>query len=184
MNGLRSQIRWLMFGGEVNPFVRFNPFRPLILWYNSQQMDRYMSRELDNRMNNFESVKQSKTIMDLALSAYLSNRSESQPLERGMDTTFRKFAMSQIKQFLFSGHDTTSSSICYLYYNLAQNPLALRHVQDEHDQVFGTNLDETTSQIIQTPPLLNQLPYTLAVIKETLRLYPGVCWRARLYGAR
>lgn len=102
---------------------------------------------------------------------FLSTQKDS---TKGMDGTFRKFAMSQIKLFLFSGHDTTSSSICYLFYVLSQHPSALSRVRAEHDDVFGPDLSKTAALITKNPSLLNQLPYTLAVIKETLRLYPVV----------
>ena len=167
------QIRWLMFGADVNPIERYNPIRPLVHRFNAWRMNRYVSRELDNRMTNFQTVKPSKSIMDLALKAYQSeNRGPN--VAKGMDGTFKRFAMSQIKLFLFSGHDTTSSSVCYLFYVLSQYPTVFSRVQDEHDKVFGLDLDFTASLIMQNASLLNQLPFTLAVIKETLRLYPVV----------
>lgn len=167
------QIRWLTFGAEVNPFDRYNPLRPFVHRYNAWRMDRYVSRELDNRMAHFKTTKRTKSVMDLALNAYLAETPGKTTIE-GMDSTFRRFAMSQIKLFLFSGHDTTSSSICYLFYVLSQNPSALRRVRVEHDNLFGSDLDETAALINKNPFLLNQLPYTLAVIKEVLRLYPVV----------
>lgn len=173
VDGLRMQIRWLTFGAEVNPFVRYNPLRPLIHRYNKWRMDRYVGPELDAHITNFNLEKQSKSIIDLALTAYLSENSEKKTVN-SMDSTFKMFAMSQIKLFLFSGHDTTSSSICYLFYVLSQNSIVLSRVRAEHDEVFGLDLGLTSSLIIKDPSLLNRLPYTLAIIKETLRLYPAV----------
>ena len=167
------QIRWLTFGADVNPFVRYNPFRPLIHRYNAWRMDHYLSREFDNRMTDFQHTKPTKSVMDLALTAYLTENVEKN-VAGGIDNTFKKFAISQIKLFLFSGHDTTSSSICYLFYVLSQNLSALKHVRTEHDKIFGPDPTMAASLITERAYLLNQLPYTLAVIKETLRLYPAV----------
>ena len=167
------QTRWLTFGADVNPITRYNPLRPLVHRFNAWRMNRYVSRELDTRMVDFKIIKRTKSIMDLALSAYISENSRENTVQ-GMDTTFKKIAMSQIKLFLFSGHDTTSSSVCYLFYVLSKYPSALSRVRTEHDELFALDLDVTTSLIVKDPSLLNQLPYTLAVIKETLRLYPAV----------
>ncbi len=171
------QIRWLTFGAD--PFERYNPFRPFVHWYNTRRMNKYVSRELKTRMANrtgsesVQTAKRTRTVIDLALDAYVTE-SLGEQTNQGMDSTFQKFAMSQIKLFLFSGHDTTSSSVCYLFYVLSANPTALSRVRTEHDEVFGSDLDETPSVVTQNPFLLNQLPYTLAVIKETLRMYPAV----------
>lgn len=179
VDGLRMQIRWLTFGADINPFKRYNPLRPLVHWYNAQRMNRYVSREVDIRMANyqhkerFQPVDRTMSVIDLALTAYLSANSEKK-VTKAVDGTFKKLAMSQIKLFLFAGHDTTSSSICYIFYVLSLNPSALGRVCAEHDEILGSNLDKTTSLIAQNPFLLNRLPYTLAVIKETLRMYPAV----------
>lgn len=42
----------------------------------------------------------------------------------------------------------------------------------EHNDVFGTDLDAVPGILRSQPHLLNKLEYTLAVIKEVLRLYP------------
>lgn len=39
--------------------------------------------------------------------------------------------------------------------------------------MLGSDTNKTTSVIIGRPHILNQLPYTLAVIKESLRLFPA-----------
>lgn len=89
-----------------------------------------------------------------------------------MDAIFKGFAMSQIKLFIFAGHDTTSSTLDYIFYLLSKSPSALQRLRAEHRKVFALDFKETASMIIDNPHLLNQLPYTVAVIKETLRLFP------------
>lgn len=170
------QVRWLTFGTDINPFRRFNPLRPLVHWYNARRMNQYVSLVVDERIAKYQKredlqgVKSTKSILDLALAAYLGDKQDI----NAMDSIFKLFAMSQIKLFLFSGHDTTSSSICYLFYVLSNNPTVLKRVTDEHDDVFGIEPKKAGSIIAEMPSLLNQIPYSLAVIKETLRLYPPV----------
>jgi cytochrome P450 len=45
-------------------------------------------------------------------------------------------------------------------------------IRAEHDDVFGRDVAETYGAIVENPHLLNQLPYTVAVIREALRLFP------------
>jgi cytochrome P450 len=81
--------------------------------------------------------------------------------------------IDQMKTFFFAGNDTTSSILCWVYVYLHQNPLALAALRKEIDDVFGVGTPEDVAcQIIKNPKLLNQLDYTLAVIRETLRLEP------------
>ena len=177
VDGLRSQVRWLSFGPDINPFKRFNPVRPLFIWYNSQRMDAYVSQEIDRRVAEYkkaglESVKGRRSIMNLVLVAYFTEH----PIKEvdDIDSTFKTFSMSQIKQFLFSGHDTTSSTVCYLFYIFATKPVVLTRLRNEHAAVLHPDASDTASVIISQPHVLNQLSYTLAIIKEVLRLYPAV----------
>jgi cytochrome P450 len=50
-------------------------------------------------------------------------------------------------------------------------PEAMQRLRTEHDEVLG-DISITMETIVKSPQLLNQLPYTLAVIKESLRLWP------------
>ncbi|RYP05752.1 hypothetical protein DL765_009741 [Monosporascus sp. GIB2] len=45
-------------------------------------------------------------------------------------------------------------------------------LRDEHDLTLGTTVDDAPGILRKSPHVLNSLSYTLAVIKETLRLYP------------
>lgn len=42
----------------------------------------------------------------------------------------------------------------------------------EHDDIFGKDLAGVSKLLREQPHLINNLSYTLAVIKESLRLYP------------
>lgn len=177
-NALRRQMRWMVFGGEGNPFQPYHPLRPLFHWYNTRQMDSYISPEVDAhfkayKANSNTSAARSKTIVDLALKAYLKQKGDSDNPEK-VDDRFKTMAMNQWKVFLFSGHDTTSSAACYVIYLLSIHPRVLSHVRAELDQVFGAGSSQTAAdQISQNPILLNKLPYITAIIKEAMRLFPA-----------
>lgn len=172
ISGLLHQVPWLSFGIEVNPFQKYHPLRPFVQWYNNRRMNSYLSCELERRVSlskgsrNGEESKRKRSIIDLALDKYLGRTGGD------MDATFKSFAMSQIKLFVFAGHDTTSSTLDYAFHLLSTNPSAVQHLRAEHREVFGLDFKETASMITENPHLLNQLPYTVAVIKETLRLFP------------
>ena len=172
VDGLRMQVKWLTFGTEINPFARYNPVRPLVHWYNTRRMNDYITRKIDSRFAEVQREGSSKSIMDLVLTAYLSEHPERKT--QHLDATFKDFTMNQIKLFLFSGHDTTSSTVCYIFYILASHPTILARVRGEHTSVIGSDKSEAASIIISDPFLLNKLPYTLAVIKEVLRMFPAV----------
>lgn len=171
------QVHLLVFGAEVNPIARYNPIRPFILWYSLWRMNSYVSREIGSRVAQLQipgehSGKGNKSIIDLVLTAYVAENAARKT--QVLDSTFKKLAMSQIKLFLFSGHDTTSSTVCYIFYVLAMNPAVLARVRAEHTSVLGRNASKIATLIASEQFLLNKLPYTLAVIKETLRMYPAV----------
>lgn len=57
------------------------------------------------------------------------------------------------------------------YHILQKHPAELARVRQELDEVFGAGIS-AGEQLKETPYLVNQLEYTLAVIKEILRLWP------------
>ena len=140
-------------------------------------MVRYISRELDLRFrsirgsNNVTNKHRSKTIIDLALESYLDKQAQNGSSDM-MDSTFQDFAISQIRTFVFAGYESTGSTICYAFHLLSTYPSVRRLLVDEHNRVLGPEYKETASRIRENPHLLSQLTYTIAVIKETLRLYP------------
>ena len=167
-----SQIRWQRPNGDLNPLSLIHLPRFFMQWWNGRQMDRFIGEELDRR---YEELKRdshnirSKAVIDLVLQAYLL---KGEPRSVRLDTDFRRFAIIQIRLFVFAGHDSTSSTICYCLYLLSKNQEALSRICSEHDTVYGKDVSSVSSRLTMEPQLANDLPYTTAVIKETLRLFP------------
>lgn len=177
LTAFRTLLNWLSSGDEINPFRRWNPIRPWVQRYYSRILDRYLDGELEERYAGYQKLgedvktKRNKSIINLALEAYRAEHGQSKST-KGLDPTFKKFARTQIKTFIFAGHDTTSSATAYMYYLLSQNPDCLAKLRAEHDAVFGPDIGTVGAQVSANSHLLNKLPYTIGVIRETLRLYP------------
>jgi cytochrome P450 len=172
---LRNQLLWCTTGLNANPLEYFNIFRPLVHLFNSWKMNRYLVRELDTRytslqVNGSDKNRLGKSVIDLALAAYL----DETPSATGINSTFKDFAIGQIKLFVFAGHDTTSAAAVFTYHLLSQNPAVLAKVREEHNHIFGADTSSVGDLISSNPALLNRLVFTLAVIKESLRIYPTV----------
>ena len=79
----------------------------------------------------------------------------------------------QLMHMLFGGHDTSSSTLAFLLYELARHPAALARVLAEQDAVLAGR-----------PPTVEQLtsglPELRMAMEETLRLYPPVWFGPRL----
>ncbi len=71
----------------------------------------------------------------------------------------------------FAGHETTARTMTFAWYALAANPQVTARLHEELDRVLGGQLP--------TVEQLRSLPYTLQVVKETLRLYPAAPFYAR-----
>ncbi|KAL2073405.1 hypothetical protein VTL71DRAFT_10729 [Oculimacula yallundae] len=172
-SAMRSQVRWHLSEGEFNPLKRLNPIRVLVQWNNGRLMDDYISKELDERFAERRRSKEAVTrsIIDLVLEDYMS-RNENTTSDK-MDPDFKQWATVQIRLFLFAGHDSTATSLCYSYHLLSQNPVALQKIRAERDEVFGTDISTVTTQLLENPQKINLLPYTNAVIKEAMRLWPA-----------
>ena len=180
-----SQIRWHQPNGEGNPFEYLNFVRKTVHWWNGMKMDKYIGNELDKRYREYLADRQgtrTKAIIDLVLQAHLSETlvtTMSDAVPERLEPQFRSFAISQIRLFAFVGHDSTSSTICYILHLLSTSPQALANLRREHEQILGMDLTKLADLLKSQPHITNNLSYTTAVIKESVRLYPpGGCSRS------
>lgn len=178
-HALKTITAWHSFW---DPRVLMNPLRPFIQKYYGDVMNRHIQAELQQRFAEMIQDKRpsepksnrAKSVIALALEAYLADPQLSKNAGDGhkLDEHFAKYASYQIRLFLFAGNDTTSSSIVYVYHLLSKHPKMLQQVRQEHDEIFGTDASAASKRLKAEPTLLNQCPLTLAVVKETLRLFP------------
>uniref|UniRef100_A0A671YKZ7 Cytochrome P450 4V2 n=2 Tax=Sparus aurata TaxID=8175 RepID=A0A671YKZ7_SPAAU len=82
----------------------------------------------------------------------------------------------EVDTFMFEGHDTTAASMNWVLHLLGSHPEALRKVQQELQEVFGSS-----DRPINTEDL-KKLRYLECVIKESLRLFPSVPFFGRNIG--
>ncbi len=95
------------------------------------------------------------------LSLLLATRDEDgQPMSE-------EFLRNNILTMFFAGHETTANTLTWAHYYLSQNPAILKRLQDEVDAVLPDGRLPTLAD-------LPNLPYTLMVIKETMRQQPTV----------
>ncbi|KAK9426795.1 putative Cytochrome P450 [Seiridium unicorne] len=178
-SALQKQIEWTSFGTTYNPIKRYLTIRPFVLWYNSRKMNQFIGQEIDKRYAEHmqqgpDTKPSSRSVMSIVLSQYLAEEEAKQGSGRAGASLemFKKLVAPQLRLFLFAGRDTTSSTLLYVYYLLVMHPEALGRVRKEHETVFGADCSKARELIEQDPQRLNQLTYTMACIKEVLRLFP------------
>jgi cytochrome P450 len=166
-----------------NPIIRANPIRPFVQRYYGRIIERFIRKELETRFSELKAERaattktaRNKSIIALALEGYIAEKGRAEGEEKAglmhsLDEHFIRYASNQIRLFLFAGNDTTSSSIVYTYHLLSRHPQILKELRAEHDKVFGPNVDAAADLLKEKPALINQCRYTMAVVKETLRLY-------------
>lgn len=71
----------------------------------------------------------------------------------------------------FAGHETTARTMTFTWYALAANPAVAARLHEELDRVLEGRAPTVDD--------LRQLPYTLQVVKEVLRLYPAAPFYVR-----
>ncbi|KAK1466637.1 hypothetical protein CCUS01_07247 [Colletotrichum cuscutae] len=152
-----------------------NPLRPFQMLYYNYVMKReivpHIERQLKENISERSNSNGPKTVNSLAITSYIKEVSAAgSKAEAKLDSQFIDIAVSQLKIFLLAGHDTTASALCFAWYLMSKYPGILEKVRSEHDEVLGSDASAAASRIVENPALLNHLPYTNAVPKETLRV--------------
>jgi cytochrome P450 len=143
------------------------------MWSNNRIMKNYLLPHIERGVVECDKFEGPKTINHLAIRSYMSEVQDSSSRCK-IDSHFIDVVIAQMKLLIFAGYETTTSTLAFAYHLLCNNPAVLATMRSEHDAVFGPDPTEAAAKIATSPGLLNQLPYTSAVIKETLRLFPPV----------
>ncbi|MHB8691411.1 MAG: cytochrome P450 [Solirubrobacteraceae bacterium] len=144
----------MLLRGPRTPWARMQSHR--------QELDRIIFGEIESRRT------QDLSDRDDVLSMLIEARDEA---DQGFTAQELR---DQVMHLLFGGHDTTSSTLSFLFYELARNRSVRERVLDELDTVLEDGRSPTTED------LLERLPYLSMVLDETLRLYPPVWFGPRL----
>ncbi|MEM8530500.1 MAG: cytochrome P450 [Chloroflexota bacterium] len=70
----------------------------------------------------------------------------------------------EVMTLFLAGHETTANAMAWSWYLLTQNPVVYTRLREEVDRVLAGRTPTTDD--------LPNLPYTLQVLKEAMRLYP------------
>ncbi|CAJ2502559.1 Uu.00g099530.m01.CDS01 [Anthostomella pinea] len=185
----RERSRMMPPSDAVFPWQAVDLLRPYKLWRNGGKLDRAISKELDLKIERrakelMETERRAKpaakkrSVVDLAMNAYEKEISAARNIDfrlrepKGMPDSLRMDISDSVKTFIFAGHDTTSSTLCWANYFLHKHPEVYAKVRKELDTYLPGGLAETAAKIKEDPYTVNKLEYTVAVLKETLRIFP------------
>jgi cytochrome P450 len=127
---------------------------------------------LESAQDWLPTFKGAKTVLNKVTEALLQNP-QSEHAKRALVNILKEnnndqFTDEQIHAhaltFLLAGHETTALLLAWCWDMLAHNPMAQETLQAEVDSVLGFRFS--------TPDDIQKLPYTQAVVKETLRMRP------------
>ncbi len=117
------------------------------------ELDAVLQVEIDRRRTTGE---RGEDILSLLLDA---GDEEGHPLD---DAQLR----DQVTTLLFAGHDTTTSTVSFLVYELARHPAALERLLAEQERVLPGGRAPTSAELFDSLPELDM------AVDETLRLWP------------
>ncbi|OTB01946.1 hypothetical protein M426DRAFT_323042 [Hypoxylon sp. CI-4A] len=168
-----DQIRWMGMvasAARAFPLIKM-PWHHAAIKRNNLTMRNVLLPEIERRLqSDFKPDQNKKTIVDLALKHV--DKDDPSASRDKPNAVFIDRLIANLKAFIFAGHDTTSSTICFMVKLLQDHPDCLAKLRAEHDSVFGEDPKKAPEILATSPHLIYSLPYTLGVIKETLRLYP------------
>ncbi len=78
----------------------------------------------------------------------------------------REQVRDEVMTFLGAGHETTANALSWTWLLLSQHPHVREHLQAEVDDVLQGRVPSAED--------VDRLPYTMAVLQESMRLYPPV----------
>ncbi|KAK8090638.1 cytochrome P450 [Apiospora phragmitis] len=183
-NSMRTLVRrHVIFKNLGTLRLRLSPWWHLEAWRCSRTLRRALVPRIQEQIGSGEQATTQKTVVQLATKEINNeqgasaanggcNNNKTTPLPQLDKEQYSEDVLNLMKQFLFAGHDTTSTTITWAFHFLAKHPTALAQLRTEHTTVFDPDPRAASATLAASPALLNALPYTNAVIKEVLRLSP------------
>ncbi|KAH8811348.1 cytochrome P450 monooxygenase-like protein [Xylogone sp. PMI_703] len=117
----------------------------------------WAAEQVQNRMKMDSSIEE-PDLMSWLIDSYQKSPSKADEIQ---------WLNGDSRLIIVAGSDTTASTLTFIFFRLAQNPLILKKLQKELTALVG-NSEEIQVKTLQDAELLN------AVINETLRLHPPV----------
>ncbi|XP_036220368.2 cytochrome P450 4d8 [Bactrocera oleae] len=180
VNKITKLIAWRLTKFHLTNEILFSIFCPHLKWQQMRlikTLHKFTTNVIKQRR---EALEKNRTVVTVAedlmedynfgcnkkrmalLDMLLQSTIDDQPLS---DEDIRE----EVDTFMFEGHDTTTSAICFILHLLSRHPEAQQKVLQEIASVLGDDREQAISL-----RELNELKYVECVIKETLRLYPTV----------
>jgi cytochrome P450 len=120
-----------------------------------EELDAVVTRMVDER------AAEPDTEHDDLLGLLLEARDE----ETG-ETMSRRQVRDEVMTFMAAGHETTANALAWTWMLLSQHPAARERMLAEIDEALGGR--------VPTSEDVDRLPWTMAVVSESMRLYPPV----------
>ena len=146
---------------------------------NHKKIDVYVEKlirerfDILHRDNIDVSKKRGLIIMDLLLrDRFQESKSAGKTPSEALDADFINLVITNIKTLLLAGTGTITDTVCFAYMLLSANPDCVAKLREEHDRVFGPDIESAVAQLQENPSKINELEYTTNVLKETLRMFP------------
>ncbi|KAI9758853.1 MAG: hypothetical protein M1835_000509 [Candelina submexicana] len=158
-------LEWMKAPSKTtNIFHRMNFLRPFVLRRYEKALDERFATIVRERYRDRKDS--DRCIVDMAL--------KDRELTPAMTTN----VVHQLKSFFFAGEDTTAIAMAYAFLQLSRNKSALARLRAEHEALFGDKTEEIL--VTEWSTVLDKMEYTMAVMKETLRLHPPAGGTARM----
>ncbi|KAI0011012.1 cytochrome P450 [Xylariaceae sp. FL0662B] len=171
METMKAQVALIYMELDIRKLL--NPTRRLKHWLYNRRIRNALLPYIRGTIQNYEKIEGPKTVIALALRSYVGE-AQSHTARGEIPPEFLDRVVKHIKMFMLAGHDTTATTLAHTYYILSKHPEVAAKLRAEHDEVLGSRPADAADLITADPTLLNKMPYTIAVIKEMLRLYPPV----------
>ncbi|KAI1106420.1 cytochrome P450 [Jackrogersella minutella] len=179
LDNLREIIQLVneQLSNPMNPFVGLK-----VMWKKSaarKRVDEAVTKKILERLaalrneNIVVSRKDPLSILDLMLRETVQqNGSLKGAKATELPPDELRLLVTNVEGLLLGGMGTSVDSLCYLHMLMSKHPEVVRKMCEEHDRVFGKDLETTLEMIKDSPIKLNELEYTTSVMKESMRLFP------------